>query len=702
MSLTSSASLLFCSLIFAPTSAASSPAGDVLTPQNVGSLRAVTSAIISPDAKRVAFVRLVPREAGVDEDGGPWTELWVMDLESGREQPFVTGKTNVSAVDWRHDGSAIAFLAKRGDDKFVSLYAISADGGEARRVVGLSSDISDFSYSPDGNRVALTASEPENEGKKKLQEKGFRQEIYEEDWRPTRVWIAKVGGAPETPRALPLEGSVHEAQWSPVDERILVTLAPTPLVDDEYMRQRIRIVDPASGEIVARIQNSGKIGQVAWSPDGKRVGLISGEDIHDPSAGRLMVCSSEGGEPVDVVPGIDSDFSAIAWQDANDLMYVGSKGLWSTFGKVTLDAGGKAIAKQLIGDGSAVLTAFSLSKDGQHAAFLASEWDHPLEMYTMSHGDAVVKRRTDSNPWLSKIRFARQEDVRWKTRDGLELQGVLVHPLDEQPVQRYPLILCVHGGPESHDDGGWQTGYSKPGQIAAAQGIATLYPNYRGSTGRGVKFSELSQGDPGGKEFDDLIDAVDHMVASGLVDKTKVGVTGGSYGGYATAWCSTRFSEKFAAGVMFVGISDKISKVGTTDIADEDFFVHLKKRPWEDWQMMLERSPIYWAGQCKTPLIILHGKDDPRVNPGQSRELYRHLKLHGQAPVRLVFYPGEGHGNRKACSRLDYNLRMMQWMVHYLKGPGGAMPPYEIEYAAKEAEKTDTSAQPAAVPAGNR
>jgi dipeptidyl aminopeptidase/acylaminoacyl peptidase len=273
---------------------------------------------------------------------------------------------------------------------------------------------------------------------------------------------------------------------------------------------------------------------------------------------------------------------------------------------------------------------------------------------------------------------------------------VLVRPLEEKKDQHYPLILCVHGGPESHDDGGWQTGYSKPGQIAAAQGIATFYPNYRGSTGRGVAFSELSQGDPAGKEFDDLIDAVDHLISTGLVDKDKVGVTGGSYGGYATAWCSTKFSERFAAGVMFVGISDHVSKVGTTDIADEEYFVHMMKRPWEEWSKLLERSPITYAGQCKTPLLILGGKDDPRVNPGQSRELYRQLKLHGQAPVRLVIYPGEGHGNRKACSRLDYNLRMMEWMVHYLKGPGGAMPPFEIDFGGTKTKKEEGAATPAA------
>jgi dipeptidyl aminopeptidase/acylaminoacyl peptidase len=169
------------------------------------------------------------------------------------------------------------------------------------------------------------------------------------------------------------------------------------------------------------------------------------------------------------------------------------------------------------------------------------------------------------------------------------------------------------------------------------------------------------------------------------VERERVGVTGGSYGGYATAWCSTRFSERFAAGVMMVGISDKISKVGTTDIPEEEFLVHARKRPWDDWQGLLERSPIFHAGASSTPLLILHGKDDPRVNPGQSRELYRHLKLRGGAPVRLVLYPGEGHGNRKAAARLDYALRSLEWFEHYLKSPEPdarrrVPPPFELDY----------------------
>jgi len=159
-------------------------------------------------------------------------------------------------------------------------------------------------------------------------------------------------------------------------------------------------------------------------------------------------------------------------------------------------------------------------------------------------------------------------------------------------------------------------------------------------------------------------------------------VTGGSYGGYATAWCSTYYTERFAAGVMFVGISNNLSKVGTTDIPDELFLVHALKRPWEDWQWFLERSPVFHADGAKTPLLILHGKDDTRVDPGQSREMYRHLKLRGEAPVRLVNYPGEGHGNRKAGARFDYNLRMMRWFDHYLMGEGGDPPDWPLDYDA--------------------
>jgi len=661
--------------------AAVAQAPAVLTEHRVAELRAVSSAAVSPDGARIAYTLTVPRKPGVDEDGGSWTELHIVERSTGTSRPYVTGKGNVGSLAWTPDGTAIAFLAKREGDKASALYLLPLDGGEARRAVGLETAIQAFSLAPDGRRVALVAEEPADPAVKQRQDKGFKQEVYEEEERFARLWVAQLFADQEKPRKLDAEGHVYQVEWSPVDDRLLVSRAPTPLVDDQYMRQRVAIVDGSSGKLVTSIDNPGKLGAIRWSPDGARVALISAADIHDPAAGRLLVADAASGGFFDALPGYAADVDAFAWQDADTLVYLASHGCETAFEQVDVGAGRGENLEQIVAPGALIFSSVALSADGQVAAFTASTSQHPPELFSMDRGQSAPARHTSSNPWLADVRLAKQELIRFRARDGLELEGVLLRPLDEVAGKRYPLIVYVHGGPEAHEQNGWQTGYSKPGQVAATRGFAVFHPNYRGSTGRGVEFSKLSQGDPAGAEFDDLVDAVDHLVGLGLADQDKVGITGGSYGGYATAWGATRYSERFAAGVMFVGIGDKVSKVGTTDIPDEEYYVHALKRPWEDWQFLLERSPIYHAGNSRTPLIILHGKDDPRVNPGQSRELYRHLKLRGHAPVRLVFYPGEGHGNRKACARLDYNLRLMQWLEHYLQGPGGAPPPPELDYA---------------------
>jgi dipeptidyl aminopeptidase/acylaminoacyl peptidase len=266
------------------------------------------------------------------------------------------------------------------------------------------------------------------------------------------------------------------------------------------------------------------------------------------------------------------------------------------------------------------------------------------------------------------------------------VEGILIEPVGGvKKGQGAPTILDVHGGPEAHESNGWNTNYGGPGQVAAGRGYAVFLPNYRGSNAYGVAFSKAHQGDYAGKEFNDLVDAKQALVAMGITDPGRVGITGGSYGGYATAWAATALSEEFAAGVMFVGISNQISKFGTTEIPREMYLVHSRKWPWEDWQFMLERSPIYHAGKARTPLLILHGMDDTRVDPEQSFQLYRNIKLRTDTPVRLVLYPGEGHGNRRAAARYDYNLRMMRWFDRYLKpaqGKGTAMPPPRLDLPA--------------------
>jgi dipeptidyl aminopeptidase/acylaminoacyl peptidase len=397
--------------------------------------------------------------------------------------------------------------------------------------------------------------------------------------------------------------------------------------------------------------------------------------LNDPSEGRLMVVAASGGTPRDLLPGHQGHVDQVAWRDASTILYRASERVRTVV--ATLGVGG--------GEPNVVLPAGDLvwtdvaQLAGGALALVGESARHPGEVYRLAAGGAP-ERLTDSNPWLAERDLAAQEVVTFEARDGLELDGILIRPLGEVEGNRYPLILAVHGGPEAHHSNGWMTSYSNPGQVAAARGFAVFYTNYRGSTGRGVAFSKLSQADPAGLEFQDLVDAVDHLVSTGLVDAAKVGITGGSYGGYATAWGSTYYSERFAAGVMFVGISDKVAKLGMSDIPREEYEVHAREWPWEDWRKMLERSPIYHVEKSKTPLLIMGGTADTRVNPAHSLILYRYLQLLGNAPVRYVRYPGEPHGNRKAAARLDYNLRMLRWFEHYLQGPGVEPPAADLDY----------------------
>jgi dipeptidyl aminopeptidase/acylaminoacyl peptidase len=650
-------------------------AAEVFRPSHVAKLRLVTSAVISPDGQHIAYTLAVPRQPLKDDDGPAWVELHVVD-RAGTSRPFVTGKVNIGAPKWMPDGSALLYTAKRNDDTKSSLYRIALGGGESQRLLSHGDGIGDFAISPDGKQIAFLAAEEIPAATKETREKGFNQEIYEEDARPTKVWIVAIDGT-GTPKPLDLQGSASFVEWSPSGRELAVVLAPTSLIDDSYMAKQVHVVDVDAGHTVARINHQGKLGQVTWSPDGTKLAMVAAADINDPQEGRLKVASMAGDQPPqDLMPDYAAHVTSVAWRDAQTLVWLADEGTQSRVGTVTLDGQ----RSTLVDLGDNVLANLSLADHEFIVGLTGQSATHPDEVFSLDGTNRELKRLTHVNPWLDSLRFARQEVIRWRARDGLELQGVLIYPLNYVEGRRYPMIMSVHGGPESHEPNGWLTSYARPGQVAAARGFAVFYPNYRGSTGRGVEFSKQGQADAAGKEFDDLIDGIDHLVAQGIVDKDRVGITGGSYGGYASAWGATYYSERFAASVMFVGISDNVSKLGTTDIPEEMFLVHHRKRLWDDWDYFLDRSPIRHVQKNRTPTLILHGKNDPRVHPSQSLELYRHLKSLQQAPVRLVLYEGEGHGNRKAAARLDYLLRLMRWMEHYLQGPGGDAPPRELDY----------------------
>lgn len=627
-----------------------------MTAMDVANIQSVSSAIMSEDGSFVIYTLSVPADP-LKENKRAESKLYLFDIATQSSRPLVT-QGSVYGVALRPGHNSVTFLNKRDGDKTTSIYELSMFGGEAQNIFSFERNIGSYEWNSDGTQLLFSARD-KHESNSALP---YEPELYEKNLSYNRAFISSPGGKGSITECH-FDGHLVSMKWSPDGKKVAGFIAKTPLVDDYYMTRKLQVVDANNGQLINTVNHDGKKGEFAWSPDGKHLAFIAGANINDPIAGRLFVVDSDKKEAENIHPEFKGQFHSIEWTDDKTIRFLASEGCQSSVG--TIGCNGKKMTR-LIGTDGPVINSMSWSKN-ETAAMVASSASHPRELFIYS-SEGEMKKVTDHNPWIKDLKLARQEVIKYKAADGLEIEGILIYPLDYQEGKKYPIIHYVHGGPESHVDNAWITAYSQPGQVAATKGMAVFYPNYRGSTGRGFDYIMTSQADAAGKEFDDIIDGSKHLIEMGLVDPEKVGVTGGSYGGYATGWMATRHSDHFAAGVMFVGISNKVSKWGTTDIPMEEYLVHARKWIWEDYDFFLKRSPVYYADQCKTPLLIMHGAEDPRVHPSQSMELYRHIKVRTETPVSLVFYPGEGHGNRSASARLDYNIRSLRWFEKYLMG----------------------------------
>jgi dipeptidyl aminopeptidase/acylaminoacyl peptidase len=270
-----------------------------------------------------------------------------------------------------------------------------------------------------------------------------------------------------------------------------------------------------------------------------------------------------------------------------------------------------------------------------------------------------------ANANLPALPLGRTEVIRWKSADGLEIEGLLTYPSIYEPGRRYPLLLVIHGGPTGVFK---QSFDASPGlyPVAAfsARGYAVLRPNPRGSSGYGKAFRIANAKDWGGMDYQDLMSGVDHVIGIGVADADRLGVMGWSYGGYITAWAITR-TQRFKAASVGGGVSDLVSTSGTTD------FLCWIPEYWgaEHWQgasLYRVRSPISHIGTVSTPTFILHGENDVRVPISQGYELYNALKRRG-VPVTMVTYPRMPHGPPEPKQRLDIATRNLEWFDRYLR-----------------------------------
>lgn len=632
-----------------------------MTAEDVAKLESVGSIAVSPDGSRIAYTTArLPDVTDGEENGGTRQQLKLA-YAPMNARDFLPADMNVSGVAFSPDGRTISFVWADGEDDR-AVWGIPVDGGAQRKLAAVKdANVRSYAWSPDGGTIWMLASSAKDEARDKAAEAGFNSIVYEEEARLNRLFSARVGTEVDAqPKAATIPGYVSAFKVSPGGTTAVVESAPSPMIDDDYTAKRAHVIDLKSGKVLRVVETPGKLGDIEVSPDGKQLSMIAGVDVNDPAETTLHLVDVASGSYRALNGGAPEAAVDAEWLPDGRLASVIHKGAQSALRIYNADG---SVAEEHAG-GELILT--GVQSGGNILAVAANSPRHPTEMFVWNNG--AFQRWTQHNPWLSEIDFGRQRTVTYTARDGQSIEGVLIEPVGGVKKGGAPTILNIHGGPEAHESNGWQTAYSKPGQVAAGQGYAVFLPNYRGSTGYGVAFAKQHQGDYAGKEFDDLVDAKRYLVSEGITDGKRVGITGGSYGGFATAWGSTYYSSEYAAGVMFVGISNNVSKFGTTDIPTEMYNVHERKWPWEEWDHLMERSPITHVDMAQTPLLIMHGAEDTRVSPTQSYELYRHLKVRKpDLPVRLVLYPGEGHGNQKAAARYDYNLRMMQWFDTYLK-----------------------------------
>lgn len=661
--------IVFCGSLFSQ---------QVLKPEHLWSMKNVFEVAVSDDGNYVAYTLLVPRDIN-DGIGYAMRELHVYSLKENKNIPLITGDVNISGITWHPEKNKICYRQNTAETTGAQVFCMNIKSKDINQITGFDRSIRSFKFIND-KEILFVAQERTPAVKQELINKGIDIKVFEEELLHLELYIYDI--AKQQSKRLVENLTIYDFEISPDGKKIAAAVSVKNHIDYFYMFQRIHIFDIATGDLIKRFDNPGKLETMAWCPRSERLAFQSSSHLHDAVCGSLFVMdvndkNQSFSDLTNLVEGLELSVIDLTWEDENHIIYAAEESV--DIGLTRLDVNNNTRETVLAG-GDVVYRRFILSGD---KVFLAGNTiSHPNELFMFNMSNNDLQKLTNHNSWLEGIELARQEKITYYARDGKDIDGVLVYPLNYEEGKSYPLIVYIHGGPEACVKNGWSTRYATWGQFAAAKDYFVFSPNYRASSGRGVDFTMVGFGDLLGVEYDDVLDGIDHLIKSGKVDKNKVGIGGGSYGGFFAAYSATKHSERFAASVVFVGISNQISKRKSTDIPLEDYYVHWGFWTHENWEKVWNASPIKYVNKSNTPTLILHGEEDTRIPVTQGLELYTGLKLHGQAPVRFILYPGEGHGNAKNINQYDYLIRTLEWFDFYLiDNPGSKeLPDKYLDY----------------------
>ena len=646
---------------------------------------------LSPDGRRVAFTVTTV----VEDKDRRHSEIW-MAAADGSAPPFrYTGSTTeASNPVWSQDGSLLAFTSRReGAEDDVWFLRTGAPGGEAYQIKGVKAMPR---FSRDGQWLLFSwrGAEPDSLKQQAWRSrvspaaiargpdpKRFDGRLYtslpfkadergylppRETRRPTQLYVVPLAGG--EPRRL-TDGpfGVSDPDWSPDGRRVAFVRDTTDTLEvREEVEPALYVLTVADGAVRRLATGFRENGQPKWSPDGDAIAFNCSKGRGAES--DVCVVPAAGGATRNLTAAWDLDPSGPSWSPDGKTLYFSAE----TRGNVHLFAvatGGGSVRQ--VTSGERQLRGLSQSADGRSVAYTASDMTHPAELWVAPLATPARERRlTSFNDSLLGRVATIPADTFWFTgTGGLRIEGWLMKPYGYQPGRKYPLVLSIHGGPHSN----YGNVVFPEFQMLAGQGYWMLFTNPRGSTGYGHAFTYATRGRWGMEDYQDLMQAVDAVIAKGGVDTTRMAVLGGSYGGFMTNWV-VGHTNRFRVAQTDRSIYNWYSWYGSSDaqgLTDYEFF----GPPWERDSLYTFYSPMTYAERIRTPMLIVHSEEDFRVPITDAEQLFVMLRTRG-IPSELVRYPRSFHGLSRTGPPwllVDRLERIRTWFAHWI-GTGDAPP----------------------------